>query len=217
MRAISSPGTSALIATIYAITTVNVITLASANMIQCEYFNTSTCTGEDTNYALKNYGICLFSACGGDDVVVTTLDTTAAVGSSKIGAMGASCVGDTYLRLMDPDGDLLGYNDDTSDDSESDSDKCSEIVFSLPMHHPCYDYEVRVGCYGDKDCEAQVVVNVTGIGYTHSHTHSLIHPLTYLSSFLRTCSFHELTRTLPCFDICRHSTQLRVGLDEYQL
>ena len=108
-----------------------------------------TCTGEDTNLALKNYGVCQFEACGGDEVVVT---------SRSVRDNGASCIGDTYMRLIDVDGDLLGYSDDATF-----TDKCSEIVFSLPERHTCRSYESRIGCFGAQmNCEAQVVVNVSG-------------------------------------------------------
>lgn len=123
--------------------------VVGGNVTVCEYFNATTCSGEDTNFALKNYGVCSFEACGGDEVVI-----------SSRGSRGieASCIGDTYLRLLDTDGDLLGYNDDAEW-----NDKCSEIIFSLPQEHSCHVYESRVGCFGSKtDCEAQVVVNVSG-------------------------------------------------------
>lgn len=124
--------------------------VSAANITECDYFNASSCTEEDTNFALKNYGICRFDACGGDDVVVST--------RNRSSIQGASCVGDSYLRLIDiADGDLLGYSDNVDDD------ECSEIIFSLPEGYACHTYETRVGCLGqERDCEARVVVNVSG-------------------------------------------------------
>jgi hypothetical protein len=125
------------------------LSLLTATSIQCDYFNATICTGEDTNFALKNYGVCQFDACGGDDVVVTTRSAT---------NDAASCSGDTYMRLIDTDGDLLGYSDDATW-----QEICSEIIFSLPVEYACQTYESRIGCFGsDTDCAAQVVVNVSG-------------------------------------------------------
>ena len=125
------------------------VTLSVATVTHCDYFNKTTCSGEDTNFALTNYGSCHFSACGGDEVIITTRST---------GNYSASCVGDTYLRLNDAAGDLLGYSDDAVW-----HEKCSEIVFSLPNGYGCQTFESRVGCFGDKTlCEAQVMINVTG-------------------------------------------------------
>jgi hypothetical protein len=62
------------------------------------------------------------------------------------------------MRLIDTDGDLLGYNDDAIW-----HDTCSEIIFSLPLGYGCQTYESRIGCFDAKmNCEAQVVVNVSG-------------------------------------------------------
>ena len=99
---------------------------------------------------LKNYEICSFNACGGEEVIVTTLENS---------VTGASCSGDTYLRLIDIDNDLLGYNDDAIWDEQ-----CSEIMFSLPNDYSCQEYITHIGCFGSKSyCEAQVVVNITGL------------------------------------------------------
>lgn len=40
-------------------------------------------------------------------------------------------------------------------------DNCSEISFSLPHSMDCQKFESRVGCVGNTDCSAQVLINVT--------------------------------------------------------
>lgn len=122
--------------------------LPLARLVHCDYYNSSAlCEGEDTNYAQKNFGTCSFEACGGEDIVISTSREES----------GSFCLGDTYLRLLDEGGELLGTNNDISEEHF-----CSELSFSLPMGYECQNFEARIGCYEFKSCEAQTVVNVTG-------------------------------------------------------
>ena len=73
---------------------------AQSIIYECDYFSTyDICDDGDsvgTNNAMMNYGSCFFSACGGNDVVISNYQ---------------NCDGNTVLRLY-KDGAELSHQDD---------------------------------------------------------------------------------------------------------
>ena len=81
----------------------------------------------------------------GDDIVVGTC-----------GVPGASGVGDTYLRLFDPLGKQVSFNDDAAG-------PCG-LLSTLTYHVPPSSggtYQIRAGCYSSNGCSGTVAHTVT--------------------------------------------------------
>lgn len=91
-----------------------------------------------TNYGRVNTGSCPFQVCGGQRVFIDL----------------AVCIGDTYMRLYNGDGNMIGYNDD------SEGASCSYLEFALPPAMPCEELSVHVGCYDAELCTGIVNVSV---------------------------------------------------------
>ena len=78
--------------------TTTTTTTTSSVIYGCNYFQSHQCEDDKgTNNGLMNYGSCYFSACGGQDVVISNYK---------------NCTGDTILRLYDKNGYELSYHDD---------------------------------------------------------------------------------------------------------
>ena len=81
-----------------------------------------------------NQDTCAIYACGGFELSVSVCD---------------SYTGDTYLRLVDANGNELMRNDDYCDAG-------SAFTYSIPSSYACGTYYIIEGCYKYSACSGEV-------------------------------------------------------------
>jgi hypothetical protein len=96
-------------------------------------------TASDTNFAVDAHSVCLIGACPG-----TTI-TASLCGSVNDGS-------DTYLVLLNDDGDVLAHNDDFPG-----CDSSSQLNYTV-TGSKCQTYSLWEGCYEMSSCYGTVVV-----------------------------------------------------------
>ncbi|NVJ21580.1 hypothetical protein HUW62_10160 [Myxococcus sp. AM011] len=101
-----------------------------------------TFTGSNTNNASANYSTLVLNLTQGQVLDVGTCGLT-----------GSGLVGDTYLKLIDADGnvDIFGSDDACSDHG-------SRITYTADRTGT---FEVRLGCFSTGDCQGTVVYTIT--------------------------------------------------------
>lgn len=98
---------------------------------------TNTATNINTDYN------CSFNACNGFTVSVSLCPSA-----------GATCQGDTFIRLLQYAGEAANevtYNDDSCD-------LCSSLTYTIP-NSGCSTFMLALGCYSMSSCSGTVVVN----------------------------------------------------------
>ena len=106
----------------------------------CPFYSTS-----NTVSATRGISYCAFTACVGDNVIISLITSDAA---SII-----ECTGDTYLRLYDSTGAQVAYNDDFSS-----GNSCSKIIYPVTSSG-CQIFTIWEGCYSTGTCSG--IVGVT--------------------------------------------------------
>lgn len=101
----------------------------------CPYFSTSA-----TASATYNVVYCSLSLC--PDLTVTV---------SLCSSDGATCTGDTYLRIFNSTGSQISRNDDYCN-------SCSYTVFLTASQSSCQVYQIAQGCYNTAACSGQTMV-----------------------------------------------------------
>lgn len=96
--------------------------------------------------------VCGVTACAGSPFTVSLCGSQ---------FPGASCQGNTFLRLFDSSNSLqLAASNDPSPGCISANSQCASLTYTPPMFSGCQLYMIREGCVGDSTCSG--TAKVTG-------------------------------------------------------
>lgn len=112
----------------------------TARQICAPYFTSDTDSASNANSDTS----CTFDACGGTALSLSTCP---------------GCIGDTYVRVFNPDGGMVAYGDDNCLGEQNI--QCTSFSFYLPVDTECKTYTVWAGCFSSNSCSGQVVIDIT--------------------------------------------------------
>ena len=138
-------------------------------------------TATNTNSARQNTVDEDIFACPGTTVTFSLCSAT-----------GASCSGDTYLRLYDNSGAEVAKNDD-GDDASCGS--CSSITRTFTA--PCQKYTLAQGCFYNDSCGGAAVLTVSGQATSSPTVASTAAPTAAVTTAIPTAAFTNAPVAVP--------------------
>lgn len=89
----------------------------------------------------SNFSSCPFFACGNTFISIPC----------------GACQGDQTIRVSDNSYQYnsIAFNDDSSACSNQ---LCSSLSFTIPSYYPCQNFNLKMGCYGVRECSGQFTI-----------------------------------------------------------